>query len=84
VVDPGDVLVLYSEGLIERRDVDLYGCLDDLAAAAESLVTADHLQPATEALIKTLEGPTRVVNDIATIVLRRNAPGRATLPSEYS
>jgi serine phosphatase RsbU (regulator of sigma subunit) len=71
-IDPGEVLLVYSDGLVERRDADPYRCLDDLAAAAEALVTAGDLQPAAEALIRSLDGPSRVVDDLATIALRRH------------
>ncbi|MHA3700913.1 SpoIIE family protein phosphatase [Jatrophihabitans sp. YIM 134969] len=50
VVAPGETVLLYTDGLVERRDVDLDDSLDDLATAAAEMrrfrVTADRLATA--------------------------------------
>jgi serine phosphatase RsbU (regulator of sigma subunit) len=72
VIDPGEVLLLYSDGLLERRDQDLYQSLDDLAAAATTLPRSQDLDAATKALIQQLDHPAKVVDDTALLALRRH------------
>jgi serine phosphatase RsbU (regulator of sigma subunit) len=71
-VQPGQVLLLYSDGLLERRDCGLQDCLDDLADAASDLPVAPDLTQAVGELITTLRTPTSVVDDVAVLVLRRH------------
>lgn len=69
----GSTLVLYTDGLIERRDEDIYTGLDRLAAAVGRHHTAD---PGTvaDALLADLVPHSGVVDDIALVVLRLTPP----------
>jgi serine phosphatase RsbU (regulator of sigma subunit) len=67
----GEVVLLYSDGLIERRDRDLHHCMADLAQAAGPLLDATDLQAAVDALVHRLDHPSRTVDDIAVLALRR-------------
>jgi serine phosphatase RsbU (regulator of sigma subunit) len=71
-VEPGQVLLLYSDGLLERRDCGLQDCLHYLADAAGALPVAPDLTQAISELITTLRTPTSVVDDVAVLVLRRH------------
>jgi serine phosphatase RsbU (regulator of sigma subunit) len=71
VIAAGSVLVLYSDGLVERRRHVLS---DDLAALAEAAVTlpdALHLQTSLDSLVERLSHPDRTVDDLAVLALRR-------------
>jgi serine phosphatase RsbU (regulator of sigma subunit) len=78
VLGPGQVLLLYSDGLLERRDCGLQDCLDDLADASGHLPVVPHLTDAISELTTTLRTPTSVVDDIAVLALRRH-PNALTL-----
>ncbi|GCD91575.1 SpoIIE family protein phosphatase [Nocardioides sp. LS1] len=68
-LEPGDALVLYSDGLVERRGVDLE---DSLGWLTDRLAGQQHLDP--ESLCeRLLDGITRVEDDIALLVVRRGA-----------
>ncbi|MDT0266602.1 SpoIIE family protein phosphatase [Streptomyces sp. DSM 44915] len=67
--DPGDVLVLYTDGLVERRDEDID---QGLARLAESL-TRHHGEPAerlADTLLTDLLPPTGTEDDTALVILR--------------
>jgi serine phosphatase RsbU (regulator of sigma subunit) len=70
-VEPGQTLLLYSDGLLERRDRGLQDCLDDLADACRDLPDVPDLTDAIAQLTTTLRTPTSVVDDIAVLALRR-------------
>jgi serine phosphatase RsbU (regulator of sigma subunit) len=69
-VEDGEVLLLFTDGLVERRDQDIYESLDRLGAAAGRL-TVDDLADATHELIQELAHPAKVVDDTALLALRR-------------
>jgi len=71
-VEPGDALLLYSDGLLERRDCDLQDCMDNLADASSDLPFVPDLTDAITQLTTTLRSPTSVVDDIAVLALRRH------------
>jgi len=71
-VEPGQALLLYSDGLLERRDCDLQDCLDNLADASGDLPFVPDLTDAITQLTTTLRSPTSVVDDIAVLALRRH------------
>jgi serine phosphatase RsbU (regulator of sigma subunit) len=71
-IQPGQALLLYSDGLLERRDCDLQDCLDDLADASRDLPFVPDLTDAITQLTNTLRTPTSVVDDVAVLALRRH------------
>ena len=82
----GDVLVLYTDGLVERRDEPLQAGLARLAAAAERSDAADP-EVLCEALLEALVPPaTTRDDDLAILVARVRAddpsPGVHRLPFE--
>ncbi|BAL85392.1 putative magnesium/manganese-dependent protein phosphatase [Actinoplanes missouriensis 431] len=68
---PGGTLVLYTDGLIERRDTDI-----DVGLRALSAI-AGEVEPDLDAfcsrLLTLLAGPGEQADDIAVVALRRNA-----------
>ncbi|BBH65619.1 hypothetical protein ACTI_23040 [Actinoplanes sp. OR16] len=68
---PGGTLVLYTDGLIERRDADIDVGLQALAAIA-SEVEPD-LDAFCSRLLSRLAGPGEQADDIAVVALRRTA-----------
>jgi len=69
---PGHVLVLYSDGLLERRDESLDASLEDLAQAGRGLPLVEDFGRAVTALTTRMHTPTRVIDDIAILALRRH------------
>jgi serine phosphatase RsbU (regulator of sigma subunit) len=69
----GEVLVLYSDGLVEDRHRPLTEGLDELARAAVHLSAAAELQPAVEDLVSTLTHGAPNVDDLAVLTVRRCA-----------
>jgi CheY-like chemotaxis protein len=67
---PGDALVLYTDGLIERRQQSLDEGLRTLAAAAATV--EDDLERFCDRLLTDV-GPAEPDDDIAVVVLRRQA-----------
>jgi serine phosphatase RsbU (regulator of sigma subunit) len=73
VLAPGDVLVLYTDGLVERRGRDLDEGLRALADAAYgSLVGVDDLEAACDALVDALTPESGREDDTAVVVVRRD------------
>ncbi|WP_088281463.1 GAF domain-containing SpoIIE family protein phosphatase [Kineosporia sp. A_224] len=73
-VAPGQALLLYSDGLVERRHESLGRSLGTLADRAGTLSSAPDLTAAARALIRTMDAPDKVVDDTALLVVRRH-PG---------
>ncbi|MFI6077658.1 SpoIIE family protein phosphatase [Actinoplanes sp. NPDC051343] len=69
VLPPGGTLVLYTDGLVERRDADIDVGLGLLAKAAGD-VDPD-LDAFTRRLVRLLPGPGQQADDIAVVALRR-------------
>jgi anti-sigma regulatory factor (Ser/Thr protein kinase) len=72
VLAPGSLLVLYSDGLIERRGVLLQQGLDRLAALAGRLGDAS-VETVCEQLIAAVDGETARTDDIAVLAVRLEA-----------
>ncbi|MDR7279765.1 CheY-like chemotaxis protein [Catenuloplanes atrovinosus] len=70
VVPPGATLVLYTDGLIERRDATIDDGLRALAASAAGGVD-DHLDDFCDRLLSELAGQ-EMSDDIAVVALRRH------------
>jgi PAS domain S-box-containing protein len=71
-LDEGDVLVLYTDGLIERRHRDIDEGLGELARVAVGLVADDpHPQAVADALVSTLGSADPGEDDVGVLVLRR-------------
>jgi serine phosphatase RsbU (regulator of sigma subunit) len=73
-VEPGQVLLLYSDGLVERRHESLERSLGTLADRAGTLFSEPDLGAAARALIRRMDAPDKVVDDTALLVVRRH-PG---------
>jgi serine phosphatase RsbU (regulator of sigma subunit) len=70
-IGAGSVLLLYSDGLVERRRHVLSDDLAALADAAAALPDAVHLQTALDSLVDRLSHPDRTIDDLAVLALRR-------------
>jgi anti-sigma regulatory factor (Ser/Thr protein kinase) len=84
VMPPGSTLLLYTDGLIERRDVPLSDSLDQLAEGAGE---ADQdLEALCERVLRAALGNREPVDDVALLAVRpARAPAEAirlTLPAE--
>jgi anti-sigma regulatory factor (Ser/Thr protein kinase) len=66
-VDEGTTLVLYTDGLVERRTADLDACIDDLARLAAAQ-TGNLQQLSTRIATLAVEGPD--ADDVAVMVVR--------------
>ena len=69
---PGDAVLLYTDGLIERRGEDTDAGMDRLIAAARGLGRAEDLTAALSAVVEEVRDPTRD-DDVAALVVRREA-----------
>jgi len=82
-LQPGATLVLYTDGLVERRRVSLQDGLDRLSREALADVGVDAL---CDLLLQALSGPEPAADDIALLVIRRipltGTPLALTLPAE--
>jgi GAF domain-containing protein len=71
-IDAGHVLILYSDGLVERRDQDLHHSLQHLATLAAAIPDSNDIASAAADLIVQLNTPSRVIDDTAILILRRH------------
>jgi PAS domain S-box-containing protein len=84
LLPPGSTLLLYTDGLVERRDAPLEGRLEELAAAAADADT--DLDGLCEHLLSAVLGETDPADDVALLAVRA-LPAAArqvslTLPAE--
>jgi len=78
VLDPGSVLIGYTDGLIERRSQDLDESILALLAALDALpaATTEDVESLADAILaRSQPGPT--VDDVAVVVLAFDPPPRA-------
>jgi PAS domain S-box-containing protein len=68
ILPPGSALLLYTDGLVERRDVPLHERLDQLAAAAGA--AGDDLAGLCESLLRDVLGETEPSDDVALLAVR--------------
>ena len=82
---PGSTLLLYTDGLVERRGVSIQDGLDRLVAASVSGAAAD-VDELCDDLLRQLPGQQVVTDDIALVVMRPlplvAGPLSLTLPGE--
>jgi serine phosphatase RsbU (regulator of sigma subunit) len=71
---PGDFLVLYTDGLIERRGESIDTGIQRLRAAAGSLSTVEPEDVCDELLARLL-GEAEAEDDVALLIIRRDAEG---------
>ena len=71
-LDPGDSLLLYTDGLVERRDASIDTRLEQLRAAVET--TSSDLPTQLKQLTTTLTGEGVRRDDIALLALRAHGP----------
>lgn len=69
VLRPGDTVLLYTDGLIERRDQDIDRRLDALAAAAAEHAASDSLEMLVDGVVRAMSGP--LSEDDATLLAFR-------------
>lgn len=69
-LDPGAVLVVYTDGLVERRDRPLRQGLDDLRATLEALPDGLDAQGVCDHLVDVLTGRAQE-DDVCVLVVRR-------------
>ena len=70
---PGTSIVLYTDGLVERRDESLDAGLERLRSIAEGVVAGRPPGPAIAELLAGVVGDTRPLDDIAMMIVSRDA-----------
>ncbi len=84
-LNEGSTLLLYTDGLVERRGVSIDSGLDRLRTEATEHGDAD-LEELCDRLLSTLVEPGNIDDDIAVVALRLQVPGGApltlTLPAD--
>jgi serine phosphatase RsbU (regulator of sigma subunit) len=73
-LDPGDVLVLYTDGLVERRHESLDQGFRRLGAVAHQLVDLEP-EELSDALVEALVPAEAQTDDLAVLVVRFDGPG---------
>ncbi len=71
-LQPGSTLLLYTDGLIERRDKDFDDCLTELVDASKVL-RGPSLDEGIDALLRAQLGERSVGDDVAILAVRRHA-----------
>jgi anti-anti-sigma factor len=81
---PGDTLLLYTDGLVERRDVDIDTRLEELRAAMRT--APEDLDARLQLLTTALAGGATRTDDVALLAVRANGPAPGsfarTIPGE--
>jgi serine phosphatase RsbU (regulator of sigma subunit) len=73
---PGEVLVLYTDGIVERREESLDQGFRRLALVAEQLVDLD-VEELADALVEAMVPAEDQADDLAVLVVRADAPASA-------
>ncbi len=73
ILPPGSTLILYTDGLIERRDEPFHRGVDRLRATLERTSDRDPAE-LVEEVVDTLLGPRERTDDAAVLVLRTGSP----------
>lgn len=85
LLQPGSTLLLYTDGLVERRGTSITHGLDRLREAAAA-VAAEDLERLCDHLLASMIEPSRVADDVALIAVRPQAvpsgPLLVTVPAE--
>jgi serine phosphatase RsbU (regulator of sigma subunit)/anti-sigma regulatory factor (Ser/Thr protein kinase) len=85
VLPVGATLLLYTDGLIERRGVSIQKGLDRLSTEAATQETTD-LEALCDGLLSSLVDPTQIADDIALVAMRPDSliagPLRINVPAE--
>jgi PAS domain S-box-containing protein len=68
---PGSVVVLYTDGLVERRDASLVEGMDRLRAAADILVAGTDLAASLDTLLAAMLDGAASDDDVIAVALRR-------------
>jgi serine phosphatase RsbU (regulator of sigma subunit) len=77
VLAPGEVLVLYTDGIVERRDEPLDQGFRRLALVVEELVDLD-LDELADALVEAMVPAEAQADDLAVLVVRVEPTGSAS------
>ncbi|MFD3530734.1 SpoIIE family protein phosphatase [Streptomyces sp. NPDC058664] len=75
---PGDTLLLYTDGLVERRHDSLGSGLGRLVAAAEELAAVEDLEQLVDQLLGMVTGDTDDDTSVVAVRLREPGPGSGT------
>ena len=81
-LEPGSTLLLYTDGLVERRGSSITEGLDRLSEAAKAMAGED-LERLCDHLLRSMIVPGDVADDVALIAVRpcRSPAGRSASPS---
>jgi serine phosphatase RsbU (regulator of sigma subunit) len=72
-VRPGDVIVLYTDGLVERRDQDIDSGISRLARHLAGMGPEDELFAASQHMVQQMTTGSPTADDIALVLLRFSA-----------
>src|SRR5262249_49420741 len=71
-IQPGDVIVLYTDGLVERRSQDIETGIGRLAQHLSDLGPEENLFAASRQMVSQMTAGSPTADDIALVLLRRS------------